>query len=133
MKRYLAGISALSVLLLAAPARAQDQAPPPTQTAKLEVDELPISFDRIQRKLAQQPSSSRQGLKLDYYVEVVGKAPKIDIFGEFDVKKGPVPFGGMTHRDFLDLVTPQEFRAPAMDFGALFKWLSEKLDKKEKK
>lgn len=121
----------LAILLVAAPVSAQDPPPVPAQTARLEVDELPISIDRIQRKLAQRPSSRSGGLKLDYYVEVVGKAPRIDVFGNFDVKNGPVPYGGVTHREFLDLVTPQEFRSPPMDLGALFRWLSEKLDKKK--
>ncbi len=133
MKLPPAAITALTVLLLAGSARAQDQPPPPTQNAKLEVDALPISLDRIQRKLAQRPASSGSGLKLDYYVEVVGKAPRIDVFGEFDVKHGPVPYGGITHADFLSLVTPQEFRSPPMDLGAFFKWLTDKLDKKKDK
>ncbi|MBI4475873.1 MAG: hypothetical protein HY654_01800 [Acidobacteria bacterium] len=130
------------LLLLAAPGFAQTpQDPPandppakpdPTGVARVDVDELPISIARIQRKLAQTPPSSRSGLKLEYYVEVVGKAPPIDVFGTFDVKNGPVPWAGMTHREFLDLVTPQEFRSPPMDFSAFFRWLSEKLEKKAK-
>lgn len=129
MKVHLAWAAVLTVLILAAPVAAQE---PQTETAKLNVDELPISVDRIQRKLAQAPSSSQPGLKLEYYVEVVGRAPRIDVFGSFDVRNGPVPHAGVTHRDFLNLVTPQEFRSPPMDLTAFFTWLSEKLNKKPK-
>jgi hypothetical protein len=131
VKVHLAWASVLGLLLLAAPLAAAAQEPP-TETAKLDVDELPISVDRIQRKLAQAPSSSQPGLKLEYYVEVVGRAPRIDVFGSFDVRNGPVPHAGVTHRDFLNLVTPQQFRSPPMDLTAFVTWLSEKLNKKPK-
>ncbi|MBI1875385.1 MAG: hypothetical protein HYZ58_10700 [Acidobacteria bacterium] len=129
MRLHRVWASVLALLLVAAPAAAQE---PPAQNTKLDVDELPISIDRIQRKLAQAPSSSQSALKLEFYVEVVGRAPRIDVFGSFDVRNGPVPRAGVTHRDFLDLVTPQEFRSPPMDLTAFLTWLTEKLNKKSK-
>jgi hypothetical protein len=39
-------------------------------------------------------------------------------------------YGGMTHQEFLQVVTPQEFKSPPADIGAalaaLVKWLSDK-------
>jgi hypothetical protein len=38
----------------------------------------------------------------------------------------PAPYGAPTHRQILEQITPQEFRAPAADFSSLFRWLSDK-------
>jgi hypothetical protein len=97
-------------------------------------DKLPVSLDRIRRQLATTKStskSSKDGLKLEYYVEVYGRAPQIELFqpGE-NVVNAPVMYGGMTHQEFLQVVTPQEFKSPPADIlgavSALMKWLSEK-------
>ena len=97
--------------------------------APIRAEDLPISVARIQRKLAQLPASTAEanhGLRLNYYIEVVGKAPPIDILKNFNVKSGPVPFSAPTHRDFLNFVTPQEFRAPPFDLSALIAWLAQR-------
>ena len=39
---------------------------------------------------------------------------------------GPTPYGAPTHQQMIEAVTPQEYRAPAADFGALFRWLADK-------
>lgn len=97
----------------------------------LKAEDLPVSLERIQRKLAQAPPSpAGSALKIQYYVEVYGRAPTIDLFANFDLEKGPVPYGGPTHSDFLQLVTPQEFRSPPADFAALAAWLVQRLGKK---
>ncbi|MGH9315102.1 MAG: hypothetical protein ACRD1S_18100 [Vicinamibacterales bacterium] len=102
------------------------------------VKELPVSVERIRRKLAQAPASKTSGLRLEYYVEVYGKSPQIDIFNNFDATAGAVQYGSPTHQEFLNLVTPQEFKSPPADLltpaMALMKWLIDKgLDKSKKK
>ncbi len=48
-----------------------------------------------------------------YRVEVLGKKLSIeDILGP-DYLKGPVPRAGMTHQEFLDMVTPKAFQGYA--------------------
>jgi hypothetical protein len=100
-------------------------------------NELPVSLDRIRRKLSQAPPSKTTGLKLEYYVEVYGKSPRLDFLAEFDAASGAVQYGSPTHREFLDLVTPQEFKSPPADLlggaMALMKWLAEKSGDKSKK
>jgi hypothetical protein len=90
-----------------APVKPQVTAPAPA----LNPDELPVSLKRIQRALARPPSirirqlEGRDGRPL-YRVDV--EAEKIDIqriLGD-DFVRGPVSYGGMTHQEFLDLVTP---------------------------
>ena len=96
-------------------------------------NELPVSLDRIRARLAAQPQprGSKDGLRLSYYVDVYGVAPRLEIFApEINLTIAPVQYGGMTHREFLDLVTPQEFKSPVADIpsalAALIKWAAEK-------
>jgi hypothetical protein len=49
-----------------------------------------------------------------FRVEVFARKPTIvDILGP-DYLIGPVPYGGMTHQEFLNMVTPAEFRGFSM-------------------
>ncbi len=93
----------------------------------LRAEELPVSLARIRRKLAQAPPSHASLLRLDLYVEVVGKAPAFHIFEGFDLHTGPVPYGAPTHSDMIRHVTPEEFRTPGISLApvlTLIKWLS---------
>ncbi len=93
----------------------------------LRAEELPVSLARIRRKLAQAPPSHASLLRVDIYVEVVGKAPALNIFEGFDLHAGPVPYGAPTHSDMIRHVTPEEFRTPGVSLApvlAFFKWLS---------
>jgi hypothetical protein len=96
--------------------------------------ELPVSIARIRRQLATRPASKTDGLKLEYYIDVYGKYPKIDLFTDIDPMAGDVQYGSPTHQEFLNLVTPQEFKSPPADLMtpafALMKWLMEKGKKK---
>jgi hypothetical protein len=131
----------LLIAALAAPAGAFAQQPesaPPNRTAsgdeKAAVADRPVSLDRIRRQLAAtgpRTRSSGKGLKLEYYVDVYGRAPRIELFLPTEnITSGPVKYGGMTHQEFLQVVTPEEFKSPPADIGAavaaLVKWLSEK-------
>ena len=100
--------------------------------------ELPVSIERIRRKLAQAPASTTKGLKLEYHIEVYGKSPRLDFLAEFNPTTGAVQYGSPTHQEFLNLVTPQEFKSPPADLlggaMALMKWLADKhSDKSTKK
>lgn len=98
-----------------------------------------MSLDRIRRQLAAtepRTRSSRKGLRLEYYVDVFGRAPRIELFSPNEnIASAPVMYGGMTHQEFLQVVTPEEFKSPPADIGAavaaLVKWLSEKQKKGE--
>jgi len=76
--------------------------------------ELPVSLDRIRRKLSDPPVIKVKTQGTVFRVEVLGKKPTIeDILGP-DYLKGPVPAsGGMTHQEFLDLVTPKDVQGYA--------------------
>jgi hypothetical protein len=138
----------LVVTLLACPAAAYAGQPAERPPVKPESEqsavaaaqppsELPVSLQRIRRKLAQAPPSKTTGLKLEYYVDVYGKSPRLDFLAEFDPTTGAVQYGSPTHQEFLTLVTPQEFKSPPADLlggaMALMKWLADKGSDKTKK
>ena len=119
--------SCLIVLLsisLSAPAfQGPPQTPPQPTTPKQPQAEppkidpnivLPVDLDRIQRALAKTPK-----LQFDpqnrpvFRVQVFGDKPSIDDILGPDWAKGPVPYGGMTHQEFLSMVTPVEARGYA--------------------
>ena len=113
----------LGALLPWSPTQAPPQAPPPPSrppqdrpqpTTKLEAIDLPVDLDRIQKALANTPM-----LRFDaenrpvFRVQIFGEKPTIDDILGPDWAKGPVPYGGMTHQEFLNLVTPKDVQGYA--------------------
>ena len=82
----------------------QQAAPPP---AAQSTQELPVSLDRIQRALSGPPPIQLKEQSPVFRLEVFGRKPTLeDILGEkFWI--GPTPYGGMTHQEYLQMVTPQ--------------------------
>jgi len=127
--------SALLVVGLAAGVAAQtpaDPAPAPAPAQPtVNADQLGLNLARIQRGL--QRSAERQdydGLNLRFYVNVYAPAPPIRLFTPLDnLLYGPAPYGGPTHRDMMNVMTPQEFSAPAADFSGIARWLANKAKK----
>ena len=113
----------LLLLTLAGSVQAQDG---------LDVSRLPVDVQRIHRELRQSAArEEREGLNLRYFIDVYGQAPPIVIFGpEDNLISGPVPYGGPTHKEMLEQMTPQEFRSQPADLSALFRWLAERAKKK---
>jgi hypothetical protein len=85
-----------------------------TQTAAQDVVDLPVSLDRIQRALSRPAAIQPRSDRPVFRVEVFAPKPTVeDILGP-DYLIGPVPYGGMTHSEFLNMVTPTEFRGYSM-------------------
>jgi hypothetical protein len=75
--------------------------------------DLPVSLTRIQRALSRPAAIRLKDERLVFRVEVLGRKPTIeDILGP-DYLKGPVPYGGMTHQEFLNMVTPKDVQGYA--------------------
>jgi hypothetical protein len=132
--RYL-GPTAVVLVALAQAARASagapDDQPAAQPNAQVDVSRLPINVQRIHRQLRQATvREERDGLNLRYTVDVYGQAPRLELFTKQDnLRDGAVPYGGPTHQDMLNVMTPQEYRAPAANFTNLFNWLSGKAKK----
>jgi hypothetical protein len=106
--------------MLALPAAAQDN---------VDVGKLPVNLARIQKQLQQSSvREDRDGLNLRYFVPVYGQAPRIELFQKYEpgLFTAPPPYGAPTHRQMIEQITPQEYRAPAADFSALVRWFSDK-------
>ena len=135
MRTRLPVSSALLVVGLAAGVAAQTPADPPAAPAPAQppvnADRLGLNLARIQRGL--QRSAEQQdydGLNLRFYVNVYAPAPPIRLFTPLDnLLYGPAPYGGPTHRDMMNVMTPQEFSAPAADFSGIGRWLGNKAKK----
>lgn len=69
---------------------------------------LPVSIDRIQRALSQPPAITLQEKTPVFRVEIFGRKPTIeDVLGP-KFWEGPAPYGGMTHQEFMEMVTPKQ-------------------------
>jgi hypothetical protein len=96
------------------PAPPQPAAPSSTTTTS-ESAQLPVSLDRIQRALAAPAPLELKEQHPIFRLEVFGRKPTLeDLLGE-KFWFGPTPYGGMTHREFMDMVTPKE----AQPFGSV--------------
>lgn len=116
---------------LAAPLAAQEAGPPSPQPT-VNVNRLGIDVNRIHRQLQQDAERGpHEGLRLKYFIDVYASSPRLQLFANRqEATTGPVPFGAPTHREMLDVTTPQEYRAPVMDFGALMRWFSDRASSK---
>ena len=113
----------LSIASAAMTPQATPQTPPQQTTPKKPQAEtpkidpnivLPVDLDRIQRALAQTPRLQFDAQNRPVFrVQVFGEKPTIDDILGPDWAKGPVPYGGMTHQEFLNMVTPVEARGYA--------------------
>jgi hypothetical protein len=82
---------------------------PPTASIQ-----LPVSLERIHEAISRPPAIKPSSDRPVFRVEVFSRKPTIeDILGP-DYLRGPVPNAGMTHQEFLNMVTPAEFRGMAM-------------------
>jgi hypothetical protein len=80
--------------------------------ADSETTGLPVSIERVQRALSRPPAIKMGGASV-FRVEVLGRKMSIeDLLGP-DYLKGPVPGAGMTHQEFLDMVTPKDYQGYA--------------------
>lgn len=125
-------MSLTALVLIGALAAAGPQQPTPsngsepahpvedTPVAPVNPDELGVSLDKIQRALARPPAikvpeeTTRDSSDVPVFrVSVEQRHLTItDILGP-DFGKGPAPYGGMTHQEFLNMVTPDEVRGYA--------------------
>ena len=124
---------ALCVLVLSGShAYAQNQPNTPASVepaAPIDPEKLPGSLVRIRKELSV-PADKAPGLRIARIVEVVGVAPPIVLWSEEERARfatAPSPFGAPTHKQMLDLNTPQEFKRYPMDLNALMRWLADKL------
>ena len=89
-----------------------------SETPRLNAEELPVSLERIKRQLDRLPVGDweRNLLRLSYYVEVYGRAPRINVIQNFDIHNGPVPYGAPSHAEMIAVTMSREFKDASRDF-----------------
>lgn len=130
MKSYVAAVVSVLVALGGAMPAAAQQAPAvpapsapvtavpsngplPGAAAAIDPDALPVDVDRIQRMLSRPAAIRTESTRSVFRAEIFGRNPTIDEILGPDWRKGPVPYGGMTHSEFLSLVTPKDVQGYA--------------------
>lgn len=114
-------LHALALLGMLVTAPQQGAAAPPGAASGTETPQpaaaaiqLPVSLERIQEAVSRPPAIRTGGDRPVFRVEVIERRPTIeDILGP-DYLRGPAPASSMSHQEFLNMVTPQEFRGMAM-------------------
>lgn len=121
----LPGVALALGIGLAAPTvvTAQESNGEPAVTAR-DSTRLPVSLDRIKRRLASQEAEEgrRSLLNLNFYVDVYARAPALDILQGINPESESVSYGAPTHSEMLEAVTPREWRPRAISTGNLFGW-----------
>ena len=109
------GITVLAIVAaLSASPQQNGTRPATTEPSAIEPIDLPVSLERIQEAISRPPAIKPSTNRPVFRVEVFARKPTIeDILGP-DYLRGPVPNSGMTHQEFLNMVTPDEFRGMAM-------------------
>ena len=97
-------------LAVASGARAQTDSAPSSSARDEQSIDLPVSVEKIKKAVSRPAAIQPRSDRVVFRVEVFAKKPTVeDILGP-DYLKGPVPYGGMTHSEFLNMVTPNEFK-----------------------
>ncbi len=107
---------------LSGPAWAQDPPTPTVDPTTIDATKLGVSLSRIQKALRTAESKEKslgEGLRLDISIQVFGTSPRVEIFKGVDLSGGPVPGSAPSHQEFLQFVTPQIYRTPAVPISAL--------------
>ena len=99
----------------ASPTQTQDPKKPATKPdPKPQDPALPVDVEKIKNALERPDSLKLDDSQLRFYATVTAKVPTFEDFvGDFDLKNGPVPRAGMTHQEFLNMVTPKELYSSA--------------------
>ena len=132
-------IVATCLAALATPAWAQEQEPakPAPEAATIDATKLGVSLSRIQKGLRTaeaREKSNQDGLRLEFNVQVYGRAPRIDVIPDGEnLVFGAVPGTAPTHRQFIEHVTPQIYRTPTMPISAFAALAAQRFADKSKK
>ena len=97
----------------AATAAAPASAPAPAESTSLNPNAIGVSLDKIQKAVTRPAAIKLNEERPVFRMEIFGRTPSIeDILGK-DYLRGPVPYGVMSHQEFLNMVTPKDVQGYA--------------------
>lgn len=103
-----------------------------TDDASLTADQIPISFDRVQRELdrALRAPNAGRALRLNDYVTVYARLPALDLIeNTFDLSQGPIPHGAPTRIEMLNAMTPREWRTQGVNLANVIGWTVRRINR----
>jgi hypothetical protein len=115
----------LALLLLAAPVWAQDPTSAQDPAPPIDATRLGVDLSRIEKGLRVAESRDKElkdGLRLEFNIQVFGTAPRIEILKDVDLFGGHVPGTSPTHRQMIEYWTPEIYRQPTMPISSLAFW-----------
>ena len=129
MRPALIACIALLVVGLAVPAAA-GQDPAAAEGANADGGTLPVSLDRIKRRMAARPAEEdRLLLRLTTRINVYARAEAIAVLEGFNVESwtsglggrtgGAIAYGSPTHNETVNAMTPQFWRQRASSLGGI--------------
>jgi hypothetical protein len=96
-----------------AAATAAAPAPAPAESTSLNPNAIGVSLDKIQKAVTRPAAIKLNEERPVFRMEIFGRTPSIeDILGK-DYLRGPVPYGVMSHQEFLNMVTPKDVQGYA--------------------
>jgi hypothetical protein len=107
-------LTAASAAAAASPQQGRPAAAPAQAPRSQAALELPVDMEKIQEALSRPQALRTTSDRPVFRVEVFAPKPTIETILGPDYLKGPVPYGGMTHAEFLNMVTPVEYRGYSM-------------------
>ncbi len=117
--------AAVVAAILLAPTALAQEGPKQSSPQRLQptADSMGVSLKNIRNQLKDVPPlppSPGTGMRYDFYVNVYGTRPAIEFFRDFDLSSGgPVKWGGVTHQEILNAVTPLPVRHYGMGVDVL--------------
>jgi len=138
----------LALLILIAafaiPAYAQDPPSPPVRPStekeseqqQIDASKMGVSLSAIKRGLRTAETKeqlSRDGLRLQFQVQVYGESPRIEVLKGVDLFNGQVPGSAPSHNQMIEFWTPVIYRTPALPLSTLAFWAAEQVWQKSKK
>ena len=113
----------LDTAIIGSASAAQEASEQPT----LKAEELGISLARIRYKLDKLPETPEASslLRLNFYVEVYGRAPRLQYLGDFDIHNGPIPYGPPMHSEMLSVMrsSAPQIVPSAFNMNQVLGWL----------
>ena len=123
--RHRLSAAAVAALLLAPfpLAQASPTQDPPKVQQQATPESMGVSLKNIRNQLKDVPAlppSPGSAMRYDFYVNVFGTRPAVEFFKDFDLSNsGPVKWGGVTHQEILNMITPRGFQHVGMGVDVL--------------
>ena len=88
------------------------EAPEGSRVSAHEINSLTGSLDRIRKQLDRVTEAGKDNdlFRLDYYIDVYGRLPELNIVEGFKLDSGPVRFSVPTTTELLNASTPERYQ-----------------------